>query len=118
MKVTGDRDRLAQVLVNLLTNAIRYSPQADRVLVRVRAEQQQAEIAVQDFGIGIAKAYQEKIFERFYQVSESEEKTYSGLGIGLYIVRQIIKRHQGHLWVQSRKGEGSIFSFCVPLAHE
>jgi PAS domain S-box-containing protein len=94
-KVTGDRDRLAQVLVNLLTNAIRYSPQADRVLVRVRAEQRQAEIAVQDFGIGIDQAHHEQIFERFYQVPDLAERTFPGMGIGLYLARTIIERHGG-----------------------
>ena len=116
--ILGDRDRMGQVLINLLTNAIKYSPDADRVIVRVATDGENALVSVQDFGIGIAEAYQEKIFERFYQVSEPEEKTYPGLGIGLYIVRQIIKRHEGHFCVQSRKGEGSIFSFSVPLAHE
>ena len=116
--ILGDRDRMGQVLINLLTNAIKYSPDADRVIVRVAPDGENALVSVQDFGIGIAEAYQEKIFDRFYQVSDPEEKTYPGLGIGLYIVRQIIKRHQGHLWVQSQKGEGSIFSFSVPLAHE
>jgi PAS domain S-box-containing protein len=115
--ILGDRDRMGQVLINLLTNAIKYSPDADRVIMQVAADGENALVSVQDFGIGIAEAYQEKIFERFYQVSEPEEKTYPGLGIGLYIVRQIIKRHQGHLCVQSRKGEGSIFSFSVPLVH-
>jgi len=118
IRILGDRDRIGQVLINLLTNAIKYSPDADRVIMQVAIDGENALVSVQDFGIGIAKAYQEKIFERFYQVSESEEKTYPGLGIGLYIVRQIIKRHQGHLWVQSRKGGGSIFSFSVPLVHE
>src|SRR5207248_1140786 len=86
-----------------------------RVIMQVATDGENALVSVQDFGIGIAEVYQEKIFERFYQVSEPEEKTYPGLGIGLYIVRQIIKRHQGHLCVQSRKGEGSIFSFSVGL---
>jgi signal transduction histidine kinase len=116
--IFGDRDRIGQVLINLLTNAIKYSPDADRVIMKVAIDGENALVSVQDFGIGIAKVYQEKIFERFYQVSESEEKSSPGLGIGLYIVRQIIKRHQGHLRVQSRKGEGSIFSFSVPLVHE
>ena len=113
--VFGDRDRIGQVLINLLTNAIKYSANADRVIVQLAIDGEQALVSVQDFGIGIAEAYQEKIFERFYQVSEPAEKTYPGLGIGLYIASEIIKRHQSHLRVQSQKGEGSIFSFCLPL---
>ena len=113
--IFGDRDRIGQVLINLLTNAIKYSPDADRIIVRIITTEGKVLASVQDFGIGIAEAYQEKIFERFYQVNEPAEKTYPGLGIGLYIAGEIIKRHQGQLRVQSQKEEGSIFSFCLPL---
>ena len=117
-QIYGDRDRIGQVLMNLLTNAIKYSPTADRIMVRMAIDEENVVVSVQDFGIGISQSYQENIFERFYQVSEPAEKTYPGLGIGLYIARQIIVRHQGRLWVQSRKGEGSIFRFSLPLVHE
>jgi PAS domain S-box-containing protein len=116
--VFGDRDRIGQVLINLLTNAIKYSPHADKVLVQVGANGKNAVVRVQDFGIGIAPAYQKKIFERFYQVSEPEVKTYPGLGIGLYISKQIVERHNGRIEVQSRKGEGTTFSVILPLLHE
>ena len=66
-------------------------------------------MSVQDYGIGIAKEHQHKIFERFYQVTDPEEKTYPGLGIGLYISCEIIKRHGGQIWVESKKGEGAYF---------
>lgn len=115
VQVFGDKDRLGQVLVNLLTNAIKYSPQADTVIVRVAADSENAIVSVQDFGIGIPKGHQDKIFERFYQVTDPEEKTFPGLGIGLYISSEIVKRHKGRMWVESTKGEGSIFSFTVPL---
>ena len=114
-EVFGDRDRIGQVLMNLLNNAIKYSPQADRVLVRVAKDQNKALVCVQDFGIGIAKEHQHKIFERFYQVTDPEEKTYPGLGIGLYISYQIVKRHGGRMWVESKKGEGAAFQFTLPL---
>jgi PAS domain S-box-containing protein len=113
--VCGDRDRIGQVLINLLTNAIKYSPQADQVIVQIALDGTDALVSVQDFGIGIAEAHQEKIFERFYQVNEPIEKTYPGLGIGLYIACEIIKRHRGRLWVKSQKGEGSVFYFSLPL---
>ena len=74
----GDRDRIEQVLINLLNNAIKYSPHADTVLVHVSQEHNQAHVSVQDFGIGIAREHQHKIFERFYQVTDPEEKTYPG----------------------------------------
>jgi PAS domain S-box-containing protein len=114
-EVCGDRDRIGQVLINLLNNAIKYSPQADTVLVRVAKDQNKALVCVQDFGIGIAKEHQHKIFERFYQVTDPEEKTYPGLGIGLYISYQIVKRHGGRMWVESKKGEGAAFQFTLPL---
>lgn len=114
-EVCGDRDRIGQVLMNLLNNAIKYSPQADTVLVRVAKEQNKALVRVQDFGIGIAKEHQHKIFERFYQVTDPEEKTYPGLGIGLFISYQIVKRHGGRMWVESKKGEGAAFQFTLPL---
>jgi len=113
--VFGDRDRIGQVLINLLTNAIKYSPGGEKVIVQIALDGTNALVSIQDFGIGIDEAYHEKIFERFYQVSEPFEKTFPGLGIGLYICCEIIKRHSGRLWVQSRKGEGSTFIFCLPL---
>ncbi len=117
-EVFGDQDRIGQVLINLLNNAIKYSPQADRVQVRVAVEQNKALVSVQDFGIGIAKEHQYKIFERFYQVTDSEEKTYPGLGIGLYISCEIVKRHGGQMWVESKKGEGATFHYTLPLFQE
>lgn len=117
VQVLGDKDRLGQVFINLLSNAIKYSPEADRVLVRPGqgGDGKYVCIHVQDFGIGIDKSYHKKIFERFYQVNDAEVKTYPGLGIGLYISREIIMRHQGHMWLESRKGEGSTFSVSLPL---
>jgi signal transduction histidine kinase len=113
--VLGDKDRLGQVFINLLTNAVKYSPQADKVVVRLFCEHDQAVVSVQDFGIGIDEAYHQKIFERFYQVNDPEERTYPGLGIGLYISKEIVDRHGGHITVKSRKGEGTTFSVALPL---
>ena len=114
VKVGGDRNRLEQVFTNLLTNAIKYSPQADKVIVTVKRTDTTVEVAVQDFGIGIAQEKQAKIFERFYRV-ESSAKSFSGLGIGLYISSEIIQRHHGGLKVESGEGQGSIFSFTLPI---
>jgi len=114
----GDRDRIGQVLINLLNNAIKYSPQASTVVVRVAKDQNNALVSVQDFGFGIAKEHLQKIFERFYQVTDSEERTYPGLGIGLYISLEIVKRHGGQIWVESKKGEGTTFHFTLPLFQE
>jgi len=108
-------DRIGQVLINLITNAIKYSPHADMVVIHVARDPQNAQVSVQDFGIGIGKEHQQKIFERFYQVTDPEEKTYPGLGIGLYLSFEIIQRHEGNMWVESNKGEGSTFHFSLPL---
>ncbi len=114
-QVFGDEDRLAQVFINLLTNAIKYSPQANRVEVHLAREQACAIVRVQDFGIGIDDVHQQKIFERFYQVTDPEEKTYPGLGIGLHISKTIVERHQGCIEVRSRKGQGATFSVFLPI---
>jgi signal transduction histidine kinase len=116
-QVFGDKERLGQVYINLLTNAIKYSPRAEKVLVRLfrDGDREQAIVSVQDFGIGIDKTHHEKIFERFYQVTDPEERTYPGLGIGLYISSEIVARHHGRLWVESSKGEGATFSVALPL---
>ncbi|HLH62496.1 MAG TPA: PAS domain S-box protein [Ktedonobacteraceae bacterium] len=111
----GDRDRIGQVLINLLNNAVKYSPDADQVVVRVSADQEQAIVSVQDFGKGIAPVHHQKIFDRFYQISDDDDKPFSGLGIGLYISSQIIKQHHGRLWVESQKGSGATFYFALPL---
>ncbi len=117
VQVVGDQERLRQVFVNLLTNAIKYSQRAEKVIVRLVRDDgsRQATVSVQDFGIGIDQAHHEQIFERFYQVAEAEEKTYPGLGIGLYISREIVKRHRGRLWVESSKGNGATFFVALPF---
>ena len=114
-QVLGDKDRLGQAFINLLTNAVKYSPQANKVLVRLSREEGQAIVSVQDFGAGIDQAHHQKIFERFYQVTDPNEATYPGLGIGLYNSREIVERHHGSLEVESRKGEGATFSVTLPL---
>jgi signal transduction histidine kinase len=118
VQVVGDRDRLGQVLINLLTNAVKYSPNADKVIIRVFKDAEQAYVSVQDFGIGIQETEHEKIFERFYQAPAPLEQTYPGLGMGLYISNEIITRHSGRMWVESRKGEGSTFYIAIPRAKE
>lgn len=117
VQVVGDEERLRQVFINLLTNAIKYSPQANCIMIRLARDDQggQAILTVQDFGIGIDKAYHEHIFERFYQVTSAEERTYPGLGIGLFISREIVERHRGRLWVESSKGHGATFFVALPL---
>jgi signal transduction histidine kinase len=83
--------------------------------VRVKKADKKVVVGIQDFGIGIAKDQQKKIFERLYQVTDPKEKTFPGLGMGLYISKEIVKRHKGTIWVESEKGKGSVFYFSLPL---
>jgi PAS domain S-box-containing protein len=116
-----DRDRIKQVLSNLLSNAIKYSPQADRILAGIDSdtEPEHGEIVVfvKDFGIGVEPQEQERIFDRFFQVGgpvNLGQETFPGLGLGLYISSEIVRRHGGKIWVDSEPGEGSTFSFSLP----
>jgi signal transduction histidine kinase len=111
--IVGDRERLSQVLGNLLTNAIKYSPEAKRIIIHLAPTAEYLTVSVQDFGIGIPKTEQEKIFERFYRVA-GKHRTIAGLGIGLTIAHQIIEHYEGKLWVESVEGQGSTFSFSLP----
>ena len=112
--VTADRNRIEQVIINLLNNAIKYSPKADKVLVTTTATQDTVLLTVQDFGIGMEKHQTEKVFEQFYRVSGTQQHTFPGLGLGLYISSEIIKRAGGKIWVQSAPGKGSAFTFEIP----
>src|SRR5690606_18259945 len=100
IEVFADKERLKQVLTNLLTNAIKYSPKANSVNVELWVEDGQGIVSVEDFGIGMEASELGKIFERFYRVSGDDEKTFPGFGIGLYIVKDIIQRLDGKIWVE------------------
>lgn len=114
VKIEADRQRFEQVLINLLTNAIKYSPMADRVIVQTECLESFVKISVQDFGIGIAPSDLKKIFSRFYRV-DGLNPGMSGLGIGLYISAEIVKRHGGEIGVESVPGQGSTFWYTIPL---
>jgi signal transduction histidine kinase len=111
----GDRERIGQVISNLLTNAIKYSPDFTDINVTSETDHKEIRVRVQDFGIGINKADQEKIFNRFYRVEGTSEKTFPGFGIGLFICQDIIQRHKGKIGVISEPGKGSTFYFMLPV---
>jgi signal transduction histidine kinase len=113
----ADRDRIGQILTNLLTNAIKYSPQADTVLVKTICTDGTVVTSVQDFGIGIATEKLPHLFERFYRVEGDNQATYPGLGLGLYIAAAFITRHHGEIWIQSTEGQGTTISFSLPRQH-
>jgi PAS domain S-box-containing protein len=114
-ELKGDKDRIGQVLTNLLVNAIKYSPKGDKVKVKVIPNGNKVVVSVQDYGIGISKTHQQKIFDRFYRAAGANEKTFPGLGIGLFISAEIVRRHGGNIWVESVKRKGSTFFFSLPL---
>jgi PAS domain S-box-containing protein len=113
--VFADRERIAQVLVNFLTNAIKYSPKNKLIKVKSSVKGNHLTVVVKDQGIGIKKQNQERIFERFYRVEGTSEKTYPGFGIGLFISSEIIQRHNGKIGVKSVPGKGSEFFFTLPI---
>ncbi|MCL5091158.1 MAG: PAS domain-containing sensor histidine kinase [Patescibacteria group bacterium] len=110
----ADKDKINQVLMNLLTNAVKYSPQKDKVIVRLGVDHKHLQVEVQDFGIGMTKEDQEKVFTPFYRTQEAKELT-SGVGLGLYICQGIIKHYGGEFKVVSERGKGSIVGFQIPL---
>jgi PAS domain S-box-containing protein len=116
LQVIADRDRLIQVLVNLLSNAIKYSLPESLVEISVQAKGSMAEVKVTDHGCGIPKQFHESIFERFKQVSKSDDKRGKGTGLGLAISKAIIESHSGRIGVESEEGKGSTFWLMVPLA--
>ncbi len=110
---TYDEARITQVLTNLVSNAVKYSPQANRVIIHLDVRGNEAEIRIQDFGVGIGKEDQQKIFDVFYRVKSRGHV--EGTGLGLFITAQIIEAHQGRLWVTSELDKGSTFHFSLPL---
>lgn len=113
--VEGDRERIQQVMQNFISNAIKYSPNKEKIVICSHTDDEgNACFSVEDFGIGIPKNKIEKIFEQFYRVNEESSNTFEGMGLGLYISSQIIKRSEGKIKVYSELGKGSKFSFCLP----
>ncbi len=114
-QVVADRERVGQVMTNFLTNAIKYSPSADRVIVYTEAVEAGVRFCVKDFGIGINKRHQERVFEQFYRVGGTKECTFPGLGLGLYISAEFVKRMGGRVSVNAEEGQGSLFCFTIPV---
>ncbi len=114
-QVNGDKEKLRQVLINILSNAVKYSPGGRRVEIRSKMEDKSAIVSVKDFGIGMTDETQKKIFNRFFRDVDPAMSTFPGLGLGLYIASEIVRVHDGNLWVKSKLHEGSEFFLSLPL---
>ncbi|NDP42224.1 MAG: hypothetical protein GZ089_05810, partial [Aromatoleum sp.] len=107
---------MKQVLLNLLSNALKFTPEGGRIDVRAAVDGDRAEISVTDTGLGIAPEDLEAVFEEFRQVGTAAKKV-EGTGLGLAISRKFIELHGGKIWVKSQAGKGSTFAFTLPLAN-
>lgn len=114
-RVLADSVKIHEVLINLILNAIKYSPNANKVVIKMQETEKDAIISVTDYGFGITKEEQNKVFERFFRVKGKKENKIEGLGLGLYLVSEIIKQHKGKIWVKSTVGKGSTFTFSLPI---
>jgi PAS domain S-box-containing protein len=115
VELYGDRYRIGQVITNLLSNALKYSPGAERVTISSKTDKGTVTVCVKDYGIGIKENLVDKVFDKFFRVTEPLLNTFPGLGLGLYIAAEIVKRQGGVMSAESTEGKGSVFCFSLPL---
>ncbi len=113
--VSADRDKIEQVMINFINNAIKYSPSGSDIRIEVRQDQENLYVGVSDEGSGIAEEDQQKIFTRFYRIENTQTDVVSGFGIGLYVSKEIISLHGGKIGVKSQLGRGTTFWFDIPV---
>jgi len=113
--VYADKERIGQVITNFLSNAIKYSADANQVDVKTEVVDKEVILSVKDYGIGISKTLQHLVFDQFYRVDGNLQHTYPGLGLGLYISSEIIKNEGGRIWVESEEGKGATFYFALKI---
>src|SRR5262249_43048900 len=113
-QIQADERKIRQVVLNLLSNSIKFTPEGGRIEVTVRPSDGSIEISVKDTGIGISPEDQEAAFEEFRQVGRSDKKA-EGTGLGLTLCRKFIELHGGRIWVKSEVGQGSTFTFTIPV---
>jgi signal transduction histidine kinase len=116
--VFADRERAGQVLANLLTNALKYTPRNGQVTLGVERYDEQVRFYVQDTGLGIPLKHQPHVFERFYRVDDSRERSKGGLGVGLTVSKNLVEAMGGKMWLESTPGKGATFSFTLPMSNE
>jgi signal transduction histidine kinase len=112
----ADARRILQVIKNLVSNAVKYSPEGGEIVCAARQEGGMLLISVRDQGMGIALAERERIFEQFYRIDDSEKRIPGGIGLGLALVREVVRAHGGRVWLESEVGAGSTFYFSLPIA--
>ena len=112
---TYDPQRIAQVLENLVENAVKYSPEATEVRIGVGQRDAQATLDVSDDGIGIPAEDLPRVFDRFYRAANVDDRRFAGMGLGLFICRGIVEQHGGRIWVESTVGAGSTFHVTLPI---
>lgn len=115
IKVIADRDKIEQVLVNLISNAAKYSDTNTSIEIACVLKENSVELSIKDYGFGIAQQEINKLFLPHYRVESKETEKIPGFGIGLYLCTEIIKKHNGNIWVESEPGNGSTFKFTLPL---
>ena len=111
-----DTDKITQVLYNIISNALKYSPEGGTVTYRLRDRGDLLEISVSDQGMGIPKENVDKIFERFYRVDKARSRQMGGTGLGLAIAKEMIEAHGGSIWAKSEEGKGTTIYFTLPMA--
>jgi signal transduction histidine kinase len=116
LQVAADREKLKQVLVNLIENAVKYSLGGGRIDVTIRRSDGMLRFAIRDEGIGIPANEQDRIFEKFHRLGSSLKQGIGGTGLGLYISQELVQQMNGNIWIESREGEGSTFTFELPAA--
>lgn len=112
--VWADRKLIGQVITNLISNAIKYSPKGGEIIITSMQNESQVGMTIQDYGVGIPEEAKDKIFERYFRTSDANASTASGIGLGLYITANILRQHGGTISVESVEGLGSTFSFMLP----
>ncbi|MEK7861249.1 MAG: ATP-binding protein, partial [Chloroflexota bacterium] len=113
--IEADERKVKQVVVNLMSNAVKFTPDGGRVDVVARRESEEVEVAVRDNGIGIDPADRERIFEEFQQARRDPERSREGTGLGLTLSKRFVELHGGRIWVESAPGAGSTFTFRLPV---
>jgi two-component system sensor histidine kinase VicK len=114
VSVEADRDKVEQMLTNLVSNAIKYSPRGGEIVVGARGEEEDVVVSVRDRGVGMSEEEVERLFQPYQRLDRDAIKGIRGTGLGLYLVRGLVEAHAGRIWAESEQGRGSTFSFSLP----